>query len=379
MDVSPRRPRDWIVDSLLFGFAVGFGLLTASMRVPTLHLLPHPALFYLDQVLAVAGCAAVWWRRRHPTGLAVIMVVVSAWSELIAGATIVALFNVAVHRPPRVTGGVFGLSVLSCVVFVVLRPDPADPGAAVFLLGSSIYGMATGWGMVIHHRRQLAASRRDREAQMATEVRLRAEQAQLQARETIAREMHDVLGHRLSLLSVHAGALEFRPDAPPEDVARAAKIIRESAHLALQDLRDVIGVLRAPVRELPQPTLAEVGRLTEESARAGMRVTLTEKVDGEVPGLTGRTGYRIVQEGLTNARKHAPGADVEVSVTGAPEAGLTIEVRNTRPSGEPAADRPGGQGLAGLAERVALAGGTLTHGGRPDGGWALTAWLPWPA
>ncbi len=148
-------------------------------------------------------------------------------------------------------------------------------------------------------------------------MRLRAEQAQLQAREAIAREMHDVLGHRLSLLSVHAGALEFRPDAPPDDVARAAKIIRESAHQALQDLRDVIGVLRAPVRELPQPTLAEVGRLTEESAAAGMRVTLTEKVDGEVPGLIGRTGYRIVQEGLTNARKHAPGAAVEVAVTGA--------------------------------------------------------------
>lgn len=378
MDHSPRRPRDWVADSLLFGFAVAFGLLTGHVRVETLHLLPHPALFYVDQVLGVLGCAALWWRRRFPVELAVVVVVVSSWSELIAGATIVALFTVAVHRPPRVTGGIFGLGLLSCLVFVLLRPDPEDPGALVFVLGASIYGMATGWGMVIHHRRQLAASRRDREAQMAVEVRLRAEQAQLQAREAIAREMHDVLGHRLSLLSVHAGALEFRPDAPPDDVARAAKIIRESAHQALQDLRDVIGVLRAPVRELPQPTLAEVGRLTEESAAAGMRVALTGKVEGQVPGLIGRTGYRIVQEGLTNARKHAPGASVEVTVAGSAGPGLTVEVRNERPPGDPAV-HSGGQGLTGLAERVALAGGRLTHGARPDGGWVLAAWLPWPA
>src|SRR5262249_56557879 len=88
--------------------------------------------------------------------------------------------------------------------------------------------------------------------------RLRAEQAQQRAREQIAREMHDVLGHRLSLLSVHAGALEYHPDASAEEIARAAKVIRESAHQALQDLREVIGVLRAPVGQLPQPTLAAV-------------------------------------------------------------------------------------------------------------------------
>ncbi|GAB1818425.1 sensor histidine kinase [Herbidospora sp. RD11066] len=377
MNTSPRRTRDWIVDSLLFGFAVAFGLAAAWGRITTGHQLLHPVLFHLDQVLGVLGCAAVWWRRRFPVELALVTVVIGSWSELIAGATIVALFNVAVHRPPRITGAVFGLSLLSCVAYAILRPEPSDPALVVFSLGASIYGMVTAWGMVIHHRRQLVVSRRDREAQMATEVRLRAEQAQMQAREAIAREMHDVLGHRLSLLSVHAGALEFRPDAPPEDVARAAKIIRESAHQALQDLRDVIGVLRAPVRELPQPTLAEVGRLTEESARAGMAVTLTEKIEGEVPGLIGRTGYRIVQEGLTNARKHAPGAAVEVEVTGAAGLGLTVEVRNGRAPGGPTV-HSGGQGLVGLAERVALAGGRLIHSERSGGGWVLAAWLPWP-
>ena len=95
-------------------------------------------------------------------------------------------------------------------------------------------------------------------------------------------------------------------------------MIRENAHQAPQDLREVIGVLRAPVGELPQPTLADVRQLVEESGRAGMRVDLSQELDGAVPDLAGRTACRIVQEALTNARKHAPGADVRVALTGAP-------------------------------------------------------------
>ena len=261
-------------------------------------------------------------------------------------------------------------------------------------------------------------SLRDPANRAETEAQLRAEQAQQRARDEMAREMHDVLGHRLSLLSVHAGALEFRPDAPAEEVARAAKVIRENAHQALQDLREVIGVLRAPtgaaraevercrlappgwasapVGELPQPTLADVQQLVAESGRAGMRVTLREETSGPAPDLTGRTAYRVVQEALTNARKHAPGAEVRVHLAGSahrprvevrndappPAAGLTAgpvpDPGLARPSG-PAPDPGAGQGLAGLAERVALASGRLEHGCTAGGGWCLSAWLPWPA
>jgi signal transduction histidine kinase len=191
--------------------------------------------------------------------------------------------------------------------------------------------------------------------------------------------MHDVLGHRLSLLSVHAGALEFRPDAPAEEVARAAKVIRENAHQALQDLREVVGVLRAPVGELPQPTLADVRQLVAESGLAGMRVTLRDQTRGPVPDLAGRTAYRVVQEALTNARKHAPGADVHVHLSGSPGEGLTVEVRNTAPPPEMDPQPQSGQGLAGLAERVGLASGRLEHGPTTEGGWRLSVWLPWPA
>ena len=155
-------------------------------------------------------------------------------------------------------------------------------------------------------------------------------------------------------------------------------MIRENAHQALQDLREVIGVLRAPVGELPQPTLADVQQLVAESGRAGMLVSLRDDTSGPVPDLTGRTAYRVVQEALTNARKHAPGAEVRVHLAGAPGTGLTIEVGNDAPAAgpDPATDPGARQGLAGLAERVALASGRLEHGPTAGGGWCLSAWLP---
>ncbi|WP_405144155.1 histidine kinase [Sphaerisporangium sp. NBC_01403] len=394
-----RSRRDWVVDTVLFLLAVAYGVVTSATRLDASSLPVPKWLFNLDQLSGVLGCAALWLRRRHPVGLAVALAAVSAFSELVAGATVVALFTVAVHRRPRTTAAVSVLSVLATVAYVVVRPEPDTSALLLFTLGIAIYGAAVGWGLFIHNRRRLVLSLRDRAVRAETEARLRAEQAQHHAREAIAREMHDVLGHRLSLLSVHAGALEFRPDAPAEDIARAAKVIRESAHQALQDLREVIGVLRAPVGELPQPTLADIRQLAAESVRAGMRVDLREETGGTVPDGVGRTAYRIVQEALTNARKHAPGAEVSVRVTGEPGRGLTVEVRNTNPTPPPAgtpaiapapdpvpdsgpastANAWSGQGLVGLAERVALASGRLEHGPTAAGGWSLSAWLPWPA
>ena len=131
--------------------------------------------------------------------------------------------------------------------------------------------------------------------------------------------MHDVLAHRMSLLSLHAGALEFNPDASADEVADAAGVIRESARAALDELRGVIGVLREEGGESltapPQPTLADLPALVEESRAAGMRLTARiELGDEALPAAVGRTAYRIAQEGLTNARKHAPGAAVTLTV-----------------------------------------------------------------
>jgi signal transduction histidine kinase len=214
------------------------------------------------------------------------------------------------------------------------------------------------------------------------------EQARETERRRIAREMHDVVAHRVSLLSLHAGALEFRPDAPPEEIAEAASVIRSTAHAALEELREVVGVLRedaeAGTPEPPQPTLAQIPALVEESRAAGMVVRLRDErpADLEPPTALGRTAYRVVQEGLTNARKHAPGAAVDVTIAAEGGPLLVVAVVSRRPVGVAArlADEhvPGmGTGLIGLAERVALAGGELEHGPGPAGDFVLRATLPW--
>lgn len=362
--------RDWFVDTGLFLLAAAYGLVTAAMRLQSPF---DPGwLFLLDQIVGTLGCAALWLRRRWPVGLALALIALSAFSELVAGAMLVALFTVAVHRAPRTTAGVFALSLFAGIVYVFLRPEPGASGLLLLMLGVAVQGAAVGWGLFVRHRRQLLVSLKDSAARAEAE-------AQQRAREAIARDIHDVLGHRLSLLAVHAGSLEFRPDAPPEDVMRAAKVIRESAHQALQDLREVIGVLRAPVGELPQPSVADIHDLAAESDSAGMRVELREDLTGTVPERVSRIAYRVVQEALTNARKYAPGSQVLVSVSGAPGRGVSIEVHNTAPTAQARpATRPG-QGLIGLAERASLASGHLEHGPTGEGGWRLTAWLPWPS
>ncbi|RJL23683.1 sensor histidine kinase [Bailinhaonella thermotolerans] len=373
-----RTARDWVVDLALFCGAAWVGLVVVGLRVES-GAMPPEWLFGLDQLSGALGCLALWLRRRWPFGLAVALALMSSYSEFVAGALFVALFSVAVHRPPRVAMTALGLSLVSGVVFALIRPEPHESDAALWVLGSTLSAAAVGWGLFVQHRRRLAESLRERAARAEEEARLRAEQAQHQAREAIAREIHDVLGHRLSLLSVHAGALQYRPDAPPEDLSHAAKVIRESAHAALQDLREVIGVLRAPVGELPQPTLADVHQLTAESARAGMSVSLSESLPAPVPDGPGRTAYRVVQEALTNARKHAPGARVAVRLSGAPGEGLSVEVTNTAARGPAPPAAGAGQGLIGLAERVSLARGRLEHGPAGEGGWRVAAWLPWPS
>ncbi|MFC4329495.1 sensor histidine kinase [Streptomyces andamanensis] len=378
----PRRTaRDWIVDFLCFLLAVLLGLAAAS-SLDAEHL---PRGFSLvDQVIGALACAALWLRRRWPLALAVAMVPVGLVSNTAGGAGVLALFTLTVHRPLRYGAWVGGAQLALLPLYYWLRPDPDLSYPAVLAFAVLLTMSVMGWGMFVRSKRQLMLSLRDRARRAETEARLRAEQAQRLAREAIAREMHDVLAHRLTLLSVHAGALEFRPDAPREEVARAAGVIRESAHEALQDLREIIGVLRAGDSDdagRPQPTLAALDALVAESREAGMTVVLTGQVTdpAAVPASVGRTAFRIAQEALTNARKHAPGAEVAVTITGAPGRDLAVHVRNPPPEGEVPHVPGSGQGLIGLTERAALAGGTLRHGPTPEGGFEVRALLPWPA
>ncbi len=376
-----RTVRDWLVDFACFFAAVFLGLIISDevANDPALS----EGLVALDHLLGALACAAVWLRRRWPVGFATAMLVVSLASNTAGGAALVAYFTLAVHRPWKYPAWFGGTAVALMIPFYAWRPDPDLPYVVSIVLTTLLTATAIAWGMFVRSRRQLLLALRDRARRAENEAALRAEKAQQLAREAIAREMHDVLAHRLTLLSVHAGALEFRPDAPREEIARAAGVIRESAHEALQDLRQVIGVLRGGDTDAsgrPQPTLSALDALVAESRDADMKVVLDLRVPDPdaVPAAIGRTAYRIAQEGLTNARKHAPGAEVTVTVAGAPGEGLALSVRNPPPPGD-VPDVPGsGQGLIGLTERASLAGGRLTHGGGPDGSFTVDAWLPWP-
>ncbi|MGW1271071.1 sensor histidine kinase, partial [Streptomyces sp. NPDC002491] len=346
-----RTARDWVVDFSCFLLAVLVGLAVVD-AMPGERDLP-PAVAVADQILGALACAAVWLRRRWPLALAVVLVPLGILSTSSSGALVVALFTLAVHRPFRYAAWVGGAELALTPLVVLVRPDPDLAYTPSVVWSVLITVTILGWGMFVRSKRQLMLSLRDRAQRAETEARLRAEQAQRLAREAIAREMHDVLAHRLTLLSVHAGGLEFRPDAPREEIARAAGVIRESAHEALQDLREIIGVLRASEPDdggRPQPTLAGLDTLVAESRGAGMKVALDQRVAeaAAVPASVGRTAYRIVQEGLTNARKHAPGAEVAVTVSGGPGDGIAVGVRNPAPEGDAPPVPGSGQGLIGL-------------------------------
>jgi signal transduction histidine kinase len=366
-----RSRRDWVVDTLIFVAALlGSGLLYDAGDSDPIS----SGLLAIDFWSGIALCFTLWFRRRWPVQLAILAAVMTTYSDAAGAASLLLVMTVTIYKPLRATLWVFLANAVSLVIYTEVRHKP-EPWGVTIGFSLAVYLAVVGWALYIRSRRQLLQTLRDRADRAETVARLQAQQAQLRAREEIAREMHDVLGHRLSLLSVHAGALAYRPDASAEEVGGAAEIIRASAHQALQDLREVIGVLRAPVGELPQPTFADLPVLVEDSRKAGLPVDLDFDAPGTLPDHVGRTAYRIVQEGLTNALKHAPGEPVRIRVAGAPGNGLEVEVVNPAPN-----RRTGdGQGLIGLTERAALVDGRLEHGRTPEGDFRLAAWLPWPA
>jgi signal transduction histidine kinase len=374
-----RSRRDWIADCALFALAVGLG--SVSLASSAEHGLDGP-LLVVDAIGGAALCLALWWRRRWPFALGLISLPILAISSFAGPAGLIILFTVAAYRRWQPATLVAGLQLALLPLQRALHPQ-GDSLTAYYLTAVLGTAAVVVWGMFHRGRRQ---GRGERLRRAEAEEQLRVEKIRQAERARIAREMHDVLAHRISLLSLHAGALEFRPEAPPEEVARAAAVIRASAHQALEDLRTVIGFLRegadGEAPQPPQPTLAALPGLLEESRAAGMRLHADIRVAdlAAVPESIGRHALRIVQEGLTNARKHAASAAVDVRVEGAPGEGLTVEVRNPAPVlAAGAAEIPGsGTGLVGLAERATLAGGRLEHGLDGNGDFRLDAWLPWP-
>ncbi|WP_312874489.1 sensor histidine kinase [Actinomadura litoris] len=353
------------------------------------------AVMAADLAAGAAGCALLPVVARRPVPGALALAVLAALSPAATPpATLGALWAAERRRFP-VAAALAAAGVAAHAVQGLWRPNGGISYAWWLGLITVAYGALVGWGALARARRALVASLRERAARAEAEQGRRVAEARMLERTRIAREMHDVLAHRLSLLATYAGALEYRPDAPPEKLARAAGVVRAGAHQALDELREVILLLRSDddgedggdggdgaAGGRPQPVLADLPRLVAESRDAGGRVRLSDRVvdPDALPAAAGRTAYRVVQEGLTNARKHAAGQPVRVALEGRPGDRLEIAISNPLP--DPAAAGPAvpgsGTGLVGLTERVRLAGGRLDHG-TASGEFRVRAWLPWPA
>ncbi|HEX8496564.1 MAG TPA: histidine kinase dimerization/phosphoacceptor domain-containing protein, partial [Actinomycetales bacterium] len=271
--VGRRSLRDWVVDVVLFVVSLLSGAGVVAEVVTATVSAPAGWRVAADLIGGLVACLALWGRRRWPVHVAVLTALLSMFSTSSVIAVAAALFTVAVHRPRRTLAAVTALNVLATCVYGWVWPDPTLSYLASIAFSLVVIAALVAWGMFVRARRQLALSEREQLERAQAEQRLLIEQARQHERTRIAREMHDVLAHRISLLSLHAGALEFRPDAAPADVARAAAVIRESAHQALQDLREILGVLRADQtvtpQSRPQPTLADLPALVDESRAAG--------------------------------------------------------------------------------------------------------------
>ncbi|MGB0100653.1 MAG: histidine kinase [Nocardioides sp.] len=334
----------------------------------------------LDLLIGLAAYVAVYFRRRHPLSIALVLALAGAVSGTAAGPATLAAVSLATRRRWREMVPVAVVNLAAAQAYSMLTNPSDDPLWLLLVANVIATGALFAWGMYIGSRRELIWTLRHRAERAEAEQELRVAQARGQEQARIAREMHDVLAHRISQISLHAGALAYRSDLTPEETRTSAEVIRDKAHEALTDLRGVLGVLREDStgqrRHAPQPTYADLPALVSDAQASGMRIEFEDLVrDDDVPDATGRTVYRIVQEGLTNARKHAPGAVVSVQVSGGPEPGIEVLLRN--PVGFGPSRTPGsGLGLVGLTERAELRGGRLDHG-REGSMFVLRGWIPW--
>ncbi len=287
---------------------------------------------------------------------------------------LVAVFDLAARRR---TPAAIGCAVIALAGNALTQPTvslwQSQPyGSALFLLLAVVAGLWMG------SRRRLVTALNVQVEHLRSERELREQAARLSERSVIAAEMHDVLAHRLSLIALHAGVLSTRKDLPAQ-VADRVDLLRTTSTEALNDLRDLLGALRsndsAPLDQPPAPVLQDVSEVIAQARRAGQRVDTV--IDGQAelaPAAHRLAAFRLVQEALTNARKHAPDAPVQVHIDYGPPV-TDIEVTNS-PSTRQAQVVPSGFGLVGLRERVEALGGWLSAGPAGAGSWTVAARIP---
>ena len=356
---------------VLAAFAGGLGLLYGVLQAG-----PQGGWRSADIVGGALACSALLLSRRAPVVVALLLAAAASLIASAGVANMVALYFVARHRSLATAIAVAAADVVAGWVFWLAYPG--NQGLPLTLtVNLAITAAVTAWGALIQSQRALVEVYRERAERAEAEKALREDHIRATERTRIAREMHDVVAHRISLVALHAGGLEVVPHQDEDEVRKAAALIRSSAVDALDELRVAIGILREdePL-SLEQPGLDRLEDLVRDARSAGQDVVLdlAPQAGAAPPGI-GRDVYRIVQEGLTNARKHAP--DERVHVTVGRDADAVRVVVLNRYGGDGLGVPGSGSGLIGLVERAHLAGGGLRHGPDGSGAYRLEAWLPW--
>jgi signal transduction histidine kinase len=343
-----------------------------AVGVPAASVLAVPDPFGYPVVLGLVAAALLPLRRRWPR-CTVLLCLPALTGGLGWPATVVALFALGKVEPRiRMLAG-WVLLTAAVAAAPVMITQSLGVGSIILTVAFVLLaaGAPTALGALVASRQQLAESLRRLEAATEAELQAKAETARAEERARIAREIHDAVGHHVTLIAVESAALAATTDDP--GAQETAGRLRGLAKQALDEMRATLGLGTAG----QQTGLNKIPDLVVRAQAAGVNVELATEIDErhDVPPAVERAAYRVVQEALTNASKHAPGAGIKVNLA-CREGSLHIAVTNGAPSGPAVEVGSGGSGLAGLSERVQMAGGRLAAGPSDDGGFELVAVLP---
>lgn len=329
------------------------------------------------RVLLAVACAPLVWRRRVPiaaltaTAIGIVALQLRDYPTDFGGiAFVIAVYSAAAHRErlPVLTLALPIATAAAAAIFLIDRPWHRDWAQLLFDV-SAIVGLPMVFGRYEFNRRR----RSQRDHQRATRDAVTEERAR------IARELHDVVAHAMSVMVVQAGAARVVMNRDAEQAAAALKRIEDTGRMGLAEMRRLLGILDTDdegATLAPQPGLEQLDELLDTMRGTGLPVeALVEGTPRTLPPGVDLTAYRVVQEGLTNALKHAGEAHARVLLRYGPEA-LEVEIADDGRGPPPDGAHPPGHGLIGMRERVALFGGSLETGARPGGGFVVQARIP---
>ncbi|WP_199548299.1 histidine kinase [Streptomyces sp. N35] len=337
---------------------------------PVLLTLSRPvAAFWLSMALSVFGVVlgGVTYDGAYP------------WTAAGFLAHLVVMTQVALRSRPRVAGEMWLITMAFGVTVVGYEGNGDDSLIAMLVLSAFSLSAAVAFGGWNSARQEVAVKEAEVAAKEEDTLAERSKRTRLEERTNIARELHDVVAHHMSVVAIQAEAAPYRVQNPPPELEQAFATIRENAVAALTELRRVLGVVRAEDYEAPdapQPTLADLDALVRNVREAGLTVdrTVTGAVRDLPPGVE-LSAYRIVQEALSNTLRHAPGAEAKVEVAYV-LGGLGIRVVNGPPTGLIKTSPGAGHGITGMRERVSMLSGVMTAGESADGGYEVSVFLP---